>query len=129
MYFGNETANYASVLGVYSSVMTSNKEGVILRCDNPDGVSGGDVAFLGGAQSASLTIRTAVSQDGEDTGEDPTPPPRLSFVISHTPTDSTTRLSACSASRSLLPLSPLTGRSTCCKCDRVWFMQLICTDS
>ncbi|WVQ99805.1 hypothetical protein IAU59_006947 [Kwoniella sp. CBS 9459] len=39
-YFGTEPKSYATVLGVWESLLTSNKEGVLLRCDNPDGNCG-----------------------------------------------------------------------------------------
>jgi len=37
LWFGNATDSYSKVLGVWESLLTSNKEGVLLRCDNPDG--------------------------------------------------------------------------------------------
>lgn len=39
MYFGEEKENYAKVLGVYESILYSDKTNVVFRCDNPDGVS------------------------------------------------------------------------------------------
>ncbi|WWC71772.1 uncharacterized protein I206_105731 [Kwoniella pini CBS 10737] len=40
MYFGKEKEAYSTVVGVWDSLLTSNKEGVLLRCDNPDGNCG-----------------------------------------------------------------------------------------
>ncbi|OCF30862.1 hypothetical protein I316_07495 [Kwoniella heveanensis BCC8398] len=39
-YFGKEQKSYSTVLGIWESLLTSNKEGVLLRCDNPDGNCG-----------------------------------------------------------------------------------------
>ncbi|WWC63098.1 uncharacterized protein I303_105697 [Kwoniella dejecticola CBS 10117] len=39
-YFGKEKGAYSTVVGVWDSLLTSNKEGVLLRCDNPDGNCG-----------------------------------------------------------------------------------------
>jgi len=36
-YFGNQSDAYSRVLGVWESLLTSNKEGVLLRCDDIDG--------------------------------------------------------------------------------------------
>ncbi|WVR07337.1 hypothetical protein IAU60_004378 [Kwoniella sp. DSM 27419] len=40
MYFGTEPHAYSTVIGIWDSLLTSNKEGVLLRCDNPDGNCG-----------------------------------------------------------------------------------------
>jgi hypothetical protein len=39
MYFGNQSDAFSRVLGVWESLLTSNKDGVLLRCDDIDGVS------------------------------------------------------------------------------------------
>ncbi|WVQ83153.1 hypothetical protein IAT38_005291 [Cryptococcus sp. DSM 104549] len=39
-YFGNDTGSYSQVVGIWEAFLTSNKDGVILRCDNPDGNCG-----------------------------------------------------------------------------------------
>jgi hypothetical protein len=38
-YFGNAHDAYVKVLGVWESILTGNKDGVLFRCDNIDGVS------------------------------------------------------------------------------------------
>ncbi|ORX36143.1 putative peptidase family-domain-containing protein [Kockovaella imperatae] len=35
-YFGNATEAYATVVGIWDSFLNGNKQGVLLRCDNPD---------------------------------------------------------------------------------------------
>ncbi|KAK1922879.1 putative peptidase family-domain-containing protein [Papiliotrema laurentii] len=37
LYFGNETASYATVLGIWDALLHSDKPGVLLRCDDIDG--------------------------------------------------------------------------------------------
>ena len=37
LYVGNATESYAKSLGAWESLLTSNKEGVLLRCDDIDG--------------------------------------------------------------------------------------------
>ncbi|WVN89160.1 uncharacterized protein L203_104376 [Cryptococcus depauperatus CBS 7841] len=36
-YFGKDADSYTQVIGIWDAFLTGNKEGVILRCDNPDG--------------------------------------------------------------------------------------------
>lgn len=38
-YFGTKPQTYSAVLGVWDAILTSDKSGVIFRCDNIDGVS------------------------------------------------------------------------------------------
>ena len=38
-YFGTDPKAFSAVIGIWETLLTSNKEGVIFRCDNPDGVS------------------------------------------------------------------------------------------
>lgn len=105
-YFGTDPKAFSAVIGIWEALLTSNKEGVRFRCDNPDGVSpAGHVLRL-------LNLRIAASQDGEGTGEVITLLPRPSFAIFHTPIDSTTESSACMGG--ILPslLSPTTGLLT-----------------
>lgn len=40
LYFGEEKENYAKVLGVWESLLYSDKSGVVFRCDNIDGNCG-----------------------------------------------------------------------------------------
>jgi len=39
LYFGTKPEAYPAVVGVYDALLQSNKDGVLFRCDNPDGVS------------------------------------------------------------------------------------------
>lgn len=87
MYFGDNDHAYATTLGVYESIMSSDKTGVLFRCDNIDGVSG--FLFYRLLRVDDLYIRTASSPDGEDTGEVTMRPPRLSSVTLRTPTGDT----------------------------------------
>ncbi|TYJ58346.1 hypothetical protein B9479_000892 [Cryptococcus floricola] len=41
-YFGTDTGSYTQVIGIWDAFLTSNKQGVLLRCDNPDGNCGQD---------------------------------------------------------------------------------------
>ena len=38
-YFGTDPKAFSAVIGIWEALLTSNKNGVIFRCDNPDGVS------------------------------------------------------------------------------------------
>lgn len=38
-YFGTDPKAFSAVIGIWEALLTSNKEGVLFRCDNPDGVS------------------------------------------------------------------------------------------
>lgn len=38
-YFGTDPKAFSAVIGIWEALLTSNKEGVRFRCDNPDGVS------------------------------------------------------------------------------------------
>ena len=37
LYFGTDPASYVTAIGSWDSLLSSNKENVIFRCDNPDG--------------------------------------------------------------------------------------------
>lgn len=38
LYFGDRREAYPAALGAYDALLSSNKDGVLFRCDNPDGV-------------------------------------------------------------------------------------------
>lgn len=47
MYFGDNPRAYSQVLGVFETILYSDKTGVVMRCDNPDGVSNGSAPPYG----------------------------------------------------------------------------------
>ncbi|WRT68180.1 uncharacterized protein IL334_005155 [Kwoniella shivajii] len=58
-YFGTEKGAYSTVLGVWESFLTSNKEGVLLRCDNIDG-NCGQVGWRGHWRGDNATLETVI---------------------------------------------------------------------
>ncbi|WVF72582.1 hypothetical protein IAT40_007399 [Kwoniella sp. CBS 6097] len=58
-YFGKEQKSYTTVLGVWESLLTSNKEGVIFRCDNPDG-NCGQPGWRGHWRGDNATMETVI---------------------------------------------------------------------
>ncbi|ODN93443.1 hypothetical protein L198_05308 [Cryptococcus wingfieldii CBS 7118] len=57
-YFGTDTGSYTQVIGIWDAFLPSNKEGVLLRCDNPDGNCGqeGWRGHWGGDNATSETV-------------------------------------------------------------------------
>lgn len=78
-YFGTDPKAFSAVIGIWEALLTSNKEGVLFRCDNPDGVRLLSRSPLFATVDVLKTNhgRTAVSPDGEAIGEVTMPPPRL----------------------------------------------------
>ncbi|KAK6910705.1 hypothetical protein I203_104737 [Kwoniella mangroviensis CBS 8507] len=58
-YFGKEKEAYSTVVGVWESLLTSNKDGVIFRCDNPDG-NCGQAGWRGHWRGENATLETVI---------------------------------------------------------------------
>lgn len=72
-YFGTDPKAFSAVIGIWEALLTSNKAGVLFRCDNPDGVSCTDA---GSGEILLMSFRIAVSPAGEVIGEVTMLPPR-----------------------------------------------------